>query len=310
MALNTSPLAKIVSPNTASKLLAGPARVVPVDATWYMPNSPHNAREQFQNEDRIPGSVFFDLDKVCSSESPYPHMLPLQSVFNSAMAQLGIRKADHVLVYDRSGIFSGPRAAWTLSLFGHENVYLLDHYKQFKEDFGVEQRKLLENKKLKMLLPSTYEGVPQELFSRQYKAQVMEFEELRDLVVAGKLADKYYAFDARAKGRFTGEDPEPRKGLSSGHVPGSMSLPFPKVLNAKGHYKSREELIQLFQEEYALDLTLPLLRDGILVMCGTGVTAVILQMAIHKVSADIPVRVYDGSWTEWAQRAPELIKKS
>ena len=36
--------------------------------------------------------------------------------------------------------------------------------------------------------------------------------------------------DARSLARFRGEAPEPRAGLAAGHVPGSVSLPFTKVL--------------------------------------------------------------------------------
>lgn len=36
--------------------------------------------------------------------------------------------------------------------------------------------------------------------------------------------------DARSSGRFTGTDPEPRPGMSSGHIPGSVSIPFMELL--------------------------------------------------------------------------------
>ena len=36
--------------------------------------------------------------------------------------------------------------------------------------------------------------------------------------------------DARPAGRFAGTVPEPRPGLRSGHVPGSVSLPFGELL--------------------------------------------------------------------------------
>ncbi|GEQ69753.1 hypothetical protein JCM33374_g3427 [Metschnikowia sp. JCM 33374] len=300
----------IVSPSTAAKILAGPSRVVPVDATWHMPNSPQNAHDQFYNEDRLPGSVFFDLDHVCDRENKYPHMLPNQAVFNANIEARGISSSDSVLVYDRSGVFSGPRAAWTFSLFGHENVYLLDHYRQYKSEFDVDRRPLPNDGAVKLSSPGSYDGIDSAKFASRYRAQVIDFEELADLVTTKTLTQKYHVFDARSKGRFTGEEPEPRKGLSSGHIPGALSLPFSKVLDINGHYKSREELISLFREDFGIDLDAPLEKEGIIVSCGTGVTAVILQMAIHKVSTDIPVRVYDGSWTEWAQRAPHLIEKS
>lgn len=298
------PRAKIISPLTASKLLASPARVVPVDATWYMPNSPVAARAQFNREDRIPKSVFFDLDAVCCPVSKYPHMLPPHRLFDSSVGTLGINKSDSVLVYDRQGVFSGPRAAWTFSLFGHENVFLLDHYAQFRNEFEVEK-----GLSAYLSTPTEYNGIDNEQFLKNYLAEVIEFDELVDLVENEGLKSDYVLFDARSNDRFSGKSPEPRPGLSSGHVPGALSLPFTEVLDANGHYKPKEELLALFKEKFGLDFNAPFDKKGVIVMCGTGVTAVILRLALERVAEDIPIRVYDGSWTEWAQRAPHLIQK-
>lgn len=299
------PPVKLIGPTEAAKLLRQLPRVVPIDATWYMPNSPKDAKVQFSKEDRIKSSVFFDLDAVCCPTSKYPHMLPPLGLFNTSVGNLGIGRQDPVLVYDRSGIFSGPRAAWTFALFGHENVHLLDKYDDFKAQFDVEKGP----KPAGDASPVNYTGQDVDDHSASYKDQVIEFEELVGLVEEGKL-DNYVVFDARSKDRFTGQAPEPRPGLSLGHIPGALSLPFTKVLNANGNYKSTEELLELFKSEFGLDLRAPFDKKGIIVMCGTGVTAVILRLAIEKVTTAIPIRVYDGLWTEWAQRAPEHIEKS
>lgn len=297
------PRVRIVSPVEASKLLASPARVVPVDATWYMPNSPIAARYQFNREDRIPQSVFFDLDAVCCPVSKYPHMLPPHRLFNTSVGNLGISKCDSVLVYDRQGVFSSPRAAWTFALFGHDNVFLLDNYTDFKKDNDVETG-------ISSFLPTPteYEGIDSEHFLANYRSQVIEFEELVDLVENEGLKNDYILFDARSADRFSGKAPEPRPGLSSGHVPGALSLPFSEVLDSQGHFKSKEELHALFKDKFGMDFSAPFDKKGVIVMCGTGVTAVILRLAIERV-ADVPIKVYDGSWTEWAQRAQHLIQK-
>lgn len=284
------PKVKLISAQNVSRLLPS---FIPVDATWYMPNSPNNARAQFDAE-RIDNSVFFDLDAVCSP-SKYPHMLPSQLLFQKKVGELGINSKTPILVYDRTGVFSGPRAAWTFALFGHPRVYLLDHFPQYKADFDLDTKPSVEPKEVE------YEGTT----STDLAEQVIDFEELAELVKTGKLSD-YVLFDARSTDRFTGKAPEPRPGLSSGHVPGALSLPFQKVLDDAGHYKLAEEILQIFKEDFGIDLTK--LKKKVIVMCGTGVTAVILRLAIEKV-ADVPIRVYDGSWTEWAQRAPELIVK-
>lgn len=290
---------RLVSASNALKILGSPAKVVPVDASWFMPNNPRNAKNEFLTNDRIKNSVFFDLDAICTP-SKYPHMLPSSLVFKDAVGKLGVSPSDTILIYDRSGIFSGPRAAWTFTLNGHKNVYLLDHYEEFKKLFEVEQGPILKEKNQ----PVEYSGISQDQFFSNYRDQVIEFDELLDLLQNNALSENYHYFDARSTGRFTGEDPEPRSDISSGHVPGSRSLPFSRVLDENGHIKSRDQLIALFKLDFGLDLEAPLDKRGIIVSCGTGVTAVILRTAIKSIDENIPVRVYDGSWTEWAQRAP------
>lgn len=286
---------QLVSAEAAHRLLQS-TKVVPVDATWYMPNSPMNARDQFAQE-RLPGAVFYDLDKIACPTSKYPHMLPPQRIYEEELGKLGISNSSPVLVYDKAGIFSSPRVAWTFALFGHQQVHLLDHYPLYKKQFGVESGV----PRTRSASTYTVEG-----FATQYHQQVIEHEQLLSLVETGEIA-KYHLFDARAHDRFTGKAPEPRPGLPSGHVPGALSLPFGKVLDSEGHFKLPEEIDSLFKSEFGIDLRN--LRKDIIVMCGTGVTAVILRIAIESV-AKVPIRVYDGSWTEWAQRSPDVIEVS
>lgn len=181
---------------------------------------------------------------------------------------------------------------------------MLDHYVQFKKEFEVQKARTAFQPEV-----VEYKGIDSKQFMKNYLNQVIEFDELVDLVENEGLKSDYILFDARSADRFYGRVPEPRPEISSGHVPGALSLPFKEVLDANGHYKSKEELLALFKDKFGLDLSAPFDKKGIIVMCGTGVTAVILRLAIEKVADDIPIRVYDGSWTEWAQRAPDLIQK-
>ncbi|WEJ93198.1 sulfurtransferase [Yamadazyma tenuis] len=240
-------------------------------------------------------------------------MLADYDTLNRNLNNLGLNRTDKLVFYDKSGIFSSPRAAWNMILAGHKQVFLLDHFKDYKASgapLDTEEIAFTATDALEASLE--YDIIEEEEYDQNYQKQVIEYEELFDLVKSGQLGSKYITFDARATPRFTGEAPEPREGLSSGHIPSSLSLPFNKVLTENGNYKSKQEILDLFKTEFNLDLTKPLEgKEGIIVMCGTGVTAVILRLAIESVAeSKIPIRVYDGSWTEWAQRAPsEFIEK-
>ena len=89
-----------------------------LDATWYLPTAGKDAAAEFAAE-RIPGAQFFDLDRVADASTPLPHMLPPAPAFAAAADALGIANDDSVVVYDRVGIFSSPRAWWTWRVLGH-----------------------------------------------------------------------------------------------------------------------------------------------------------------------------------------------
>ncbi|KAK6465007.1 thiosulfate sulfurtransferase [Scheffersomyces coipomensis] len=292
-------------------------RVVPIDATWYMPNNPKNNKDEYLNIERLKNAAFFDLDAISLPNSPYPHMLPTYDIFNDAVKELGLQKNDRLVVYDKSGIFSSPRAAWTFALFGHPTVFLLDNYDYYKQFRYPVDTTPVENfsTPLKASESEAYEPISRSEFEQNYKNQVIEYEELLDLVEKDQLSKDYFVFDARPNDRFTGKAPEPRPGLSSGHVPSALSLPFSKLINPTNKcYKVQFEILKTFKDDFGLDLSNTDFltgKKGIIVMCGSGVTAVIVKFAIELVlGLDVPIRVYDGSWTEWASRAPkEYIHK-
>src|SRR5262249_25812983 len=103
----------------AERLEAPDIRVI--DATWFMPNDPGNARGLY-DERRIPGALFFDIDDIADTDSTLPHMLPSPEKFASRMRKLGVGDGARVVVYDNHGIFSAARVWWTFRTMGHEDV--------------------------------------------------------------------------------------------------------------------------------------------------------------------------------------------
>ena len=105
--------------------------------------------------------------------------------------------------------------------------------------------------------------------------------------------------DARPADRFRGEAPEPRAGVASGHIPGSLNLPFPQIIE-NGQLKSPQDIAKAFVDAGA-DLSKPIITS-----CGSGVSASILAVALeeagHKVKS-----IYDGSWAEWGSVAGQPV---
>ncbi|EDO18344.1 hypothetical protein Kpol_1013p15 [Vanderwaltozyma polyspora DSM 70294] len=295
-------LYKLITPKAFSELLhkETTCRVIPVDATWFLPNLKRDGRQEFKDIERIPGSVFFDIDYIKDPNSKYTHMAPDSNTFNKSMRELGIKKDDILVVYDRNGNFSAPRVAWTIALFGHSPIYLLNNFQLYKnEGYPIDTTK-----------KSAFSEYPKSDYTSEVdlrSKEIVSYEELVELVKSGKLASEYNAFDARSLGRFEGRDPEPRADMPSGHISGSDPLPYPEVLN-EGVFPSTEEankdkLNEAFKK---LDIEFHAEKPTI-VMCGSGVTSIIIKTALEQSGAK-DVRCFDGSWIEWVSRSdPSML---
>ncbi|KAI4250086.1 MAG: hypothetical protein L6R40_000258 [Gallowayella cf. fulva] len=296
-------LSDALTKNVPTKISTAP-RVIPLCAAWFLPNDPKGRTgQQVFKEQRIPSARFFDLDAVKDHDSPYPHMLPTAEVFAKAMEEIGIRKDDEVVVYDTQelGIFSAPRVAWTLKIFGHTGVHILNNFRLW-----VEQGYPTESGDVDAPEGQSHYPTPSLDVSK-----VVDFPEMKEVAkdYGKEGAEGIQILDARSKGRWAGTEAEPRPGLSSGHMPGSINVPVPELLGPKtGALLPGDELRKVFLSK-GVDPERPIISS-----CGTGVTAAVIDAALGEADFGRPEvrRLYDGSWTEWAQRASEadgLIRK-
>ncbi len=53
-------------------------------------------------------------------------MMPSPEFFTEEMQKLGINKDSAIVVYDRVGVYSSPRAWWMFRAMGHGQVAVLD----------------------------------------------------------------------------------------------------------------------------------------------------------------------------------------
>jgi len=258
--------------------------VVVVDASYYLPTQKRDAHAEYRNA-HIPGAVFFDIETVCDHSTDLPHMLPGATQFGDAVGALGIADGDTVVVYDSLGLYSAARVWWTFRVFGATDVFILDG--------GLPKWKAegrpLEN--------GDTQRTPRQFHAEMNIAPVAMLADVRMALTDGSAQ----IVDARSAERFAGKAPEPRPGLRSGHMPGSLNVPFQDVLE-NGRLASRERIEAAFTSA-GVDLDKPIITS-----CGSGVTAAILSLALESIGR-VPKGLYDGSWSEWGSRPDVPVER-
>lgn len=246
-----------------------------LDASWHMPAAGRDARAEYAAA-HLPGAQFFDIDAVADPDTDLPHMLPTPEAFALAIAALGIGDGDQVVIYDDAATRSAARGWWTFRAMGHDRVAVLD---------GGLAKWRAEGRALTDAAPAAPEAQPG---AQLQPALVRDAAQVAEASASGSAQ----IIDARAADRFRGDAPEPRPGLTSGHMPGARNLPFGQLYNPDGTMKDESALRAAF-EVAGVDLSRPAITS-----CGSGITAASLSLALERLGHRNHA-LYDGSWAEW-----------
>ncbi|MEP7455004.1 3-mercaptopyruvate sulfurtransferase [Phyllobacterium sp. SB3] len=264
----------VVSPDWLQERLGQPGLSV-VDGSWYLPFQNRDPKAEY-DAGHIPGAVFFDHDKLSDHDSDLPHTFPKPEAFAAAISSMGITNDDTIVVYDGPGMFTSPRVWWMFRTMGAKNVLLLDggfdNWKKAGRPVTDEVTKI----------------APSAFVANFDAAKIASFDDMHKIVEN----DTRQIADARAAGRFTGVEPEPRAGLRSGHMPGARSVPSSSLADG-GYLKDINGLKQVL-DKAGVDLSRPIVTS-----CGSGITAAVITLALESLGHKDNV-LYDGSWTEWA----------
>jgi len=207
--------------------------------------------------------------------------------FAALMSRKGISRDDTIVVYGDKSNWWAAYALWVFTLFGHEDVRLLD---------GGRDAWLAENRDTTLdvpdVTPTDYPVVERDDAAiRAFKDDVLAH------LGSGPLVD------VRSPAEYTGErthmpDYPDEGALRGGHIPTAVSIPWAKAAAPDGRFKSRAELDEVYADVDS--------DAEVVAYCRIGERSSHTWFVLTHLLGHEKVRNYDGSWTEWgnAVRTP------
>ncbi len=201
----------------------------------------------------------------------------------------GISRDSTVVIYGDKNNWWAAYALWIFTLFGHEDVRLLN---------GGRDKWIAEGREITTEVPTpTLAGYPvverDDTTVRAFKDDV--------LAHLGKPL-----IDVRSPEEYSGERTEipgyPTEGaLRAGHIPSAASVPWARAAAPDATFKSRADLDAIYKGEAGL-----VEGDDVIAYCRIGERSSHTWFVLTHLLGFENVRNYDGSWTEWgsAVRVP------
>ncbi|RXZ51776.1 sulfurtransferase [Agromyces binzhouensis] len=209
--------------------------------------------------------------------------------FAELLSAKGIARDDTVVIYGDKNNWWAAYALWVFTLFGHEDVRLLD---------GGRDKWIAEGRPLTTDAPAR----------EPVEYPVVE----RDDTVIRAFKDDVLAhfgnplIDVRSPEEYTGERTHmpayPEEGaLRGGHIPTAASVPWARAAAEDGTFRTRAELDAIYRDEVGLED-----GDDVIAYCRIGERSSHTWFVLTHLLGFEGVRNYDGSWTEWgsAVRVP------
>jgi thiosulfate/3-mercaptopyruvate sulfurtransferase len=240
----------------------------------------------------IPGAVKVDWHTELNDQLIRDYRDP--ESFAQLLSDKGVSRGDTIVFYGDNFNWWAAYALWVFSLFGHEEVRLLDGGRQ---KWVTEGRAMTTDVDARE--PTRYPVVDRvDAPIRAFRDDVFEHLETRGPLI-----------DVRSPEEYSGEllhmPDYPQEGaLRGGHIPGAASVPWKTAANDDGTFRSRAELEAIYESGAGLSAD-----DDVITYCRIGERSSHTWFALTHLLGFPTVRNYDGSWTEWGNLVGAPIER-
>jgi thiosulfate/3-mercaptopyruvate sulfurtransferase len=235
----------------------------------------------------IPGAVKVDWHTELNDPVVRDYLNGEQ--FAALLGSKGIARDSTVVIYGDKNNWWAAYALWVFTLFGHEDVRLLDGGRDL---WIAEGRPITTD--VTEVTPVEYPVVERDdSVIRAFKEDVLAH--FGNPLIDVRSPEDY-------NGERTSAPAYPEEGaLRAGHIPTAASVPWARAAAPDGTFKSREELDAIYREEAGLAD-----GDDVIAYCRIGERSSHTWFVLTHLLGFEKVRNYDGSWTEWgsAVRVP------
>ena len=235
----------------------------------------------------IPGAI--KIDWHTELNDPVVRDYVEGEAFSALMSRKGISRDDTVVIYGDKSNWWAAYTLWVFTLFGHQDVRLLNGGR----DAWVAQGLPL-TKDVPTPAPTSYPVVQRD------DSEIRAFKE-DVLAHLGKPL-----IDVRSPEEYSGERTHmpayPEEGaLRGGHIPTAKSIPWATAAQADGRFKSHSDLVDIYLTQQGFEP-----GEDIITYCRIGERSSHTWFVMKYLLGFTNVKNYDGSWTEWgsAVRVP------
>jgi thiosulfate/3-mercaptopyruvate sulfurtransferase len=229
----------------------------------------------------LPGAVYLNPETLRAADGGIPTQLLSARSYSDLFSRMGLGFDVPVVIYSAGETrnIDATFLAWLLSGFGHPQVYLLNggYFKWQLEQHPVELN---------------YPRVAAVEFPAEFKPERAGLEDVRRAM----LSKDAVLVDARPPDQYAGEAGAQ---MRLGHIPGAINHYWQDDL-------TREGFGHVWKPE--ADLRTAYLGQGItpdrpvIVYCNSATEASHVYFTLRYLLGYPRVRIYVGSWTEWAER--------